>query len=243
MSTLVDVLQPLHQPDVVETTVVQPEASPISTPELWDPARFAEAQIYSLVRQVFFPGHAKAPRHIVFSAVDASTYVAEICMEVGKALSAQVTGSVCVVEANPYKSELEDVFWRRDEPVSADDAPDSLRSASQNIMPNLWLAPREILLGANSGRPSADTLARRLSDFRLEFDYTIFHGPPAGCYAEAALLGHLSDGVALVLEANSTRRVAAQKTKEILQAARARLLGVVLSERTFPIPASIYRKL
>jgi hypothetical protein len=243
MSTLVDVLQPLHQPDVAETTVVQPDAPPISTSDLWDPARFAQAQIYSLVRQVFFPGRGKAARHVVFSAVDASTYIAEICMEVARTLSAQVTGSVCVVEANPHKPELEDVFWRKDEPVGADDAPGSLRSASQNIAPNLWLAPREILLGAKSDRPSADTLARRLSDFRLEFDYTILHGPPAGCYAEAALLGHLSDGVALVLEANSTRRVAAQKTKEILQAAHVRLLGVVLSERTFPIPQSIYRKL
>jgi Mrp family chromosome partitioning ATPase len=47
----------------------------------------------------------------------------------------------------------------------------------------------------------------------------------------------------LVVQANSTRRVTAQKVKEKLQAANARLLGTVLSERTFPIPETIYKKL
>jgi Mrp family chromosome partitioning ATPase len=47
----------------------------------------------------------------------------------------------------------------------------------------------------------------------------------------------------LVLEANSTRRAGAQKVKEKLHSANARLLGAVLSERTFPIPETIYKKL
>ena len=118
-----------------------------------------------------------------------------------------------------------------------------MRSGSQNVCANLWLAPLKLLLGANPERLAGDSLARRFSDFRLEFDYTVFHGPPAGCYSEAALLGHLSDGVALVLEANSTRRATALRAKETLQATQTRLLGVVLSERTFPIPERIYRKL
>ena len=56
-------------------------------------------------------------------------------------------------------------------------------------------------------------------------------------------MGGLCDGIVLVVEANSTRRVAAQKVKERLHAANARLLGAVLSDRTFPIPEAIYRKL
>jgi len=61
--------------------------------------------------------------------------------------------------------------------------------------------------------------------------------------SEAALLATLSDGMVLVVEANSTRRVAAQKVTEKLHAANARLLGAVLSGRTFPIPDVIYRNL
>jgi hypothetical protein len=243
MSTLVDLLQPLRQPAVADVAVLEPEAPPVVSQGSWDQARFAEAQIRSLVRQVFFPGRPKPPHHVVFSAVDETTYVAEICMEVAKELAAQVNGSVCLIEANPQNPELETVFWRNDGSSRFSSDPGSLRSSSQNIDGNLWLAPLKLLLGPNPARPTGDSLARRLSDFRLEFDHTLFHGPPAGRSSEAAFLGHLSDGLVLVLQANSTRRAAALKVKDILQASQTRLLGAVLSERTFPIPQRIYKKL
>ena len=72
--------------------------------------------------------------------------------------------------------------------------------------------------------------------------YTVIQAPPAG-YSEAALLGQLSDGMILVLQANSTRRAAAKKVKQMLQATNVRLLGAILSERTFPIPQKLYEKL
>jgi hypothetical protein len=46
-----------------------------------------------------------------------------------------------------------------------------------------------------------------------------------------------------VLGAHSTRRATARKIKETLEAAQARILGTVLSERTFPVPERIYRRL
>ena len=86
-------------------------------------------------------------------------------------------------------------------------------------------------------------MERRLSDFRLDFDYTVLHAPPAALYSETAIMGRLNDGVALVIEAHRTRRVTAQKAKQVLQAANVKVLGTVLSERTFPIPEAIYRHL
>jgi Mrp family chromosome partitioning ATPase len=47
----------------------------------------------------------------------------------------------------------------------------------------------------------------------------------------------------LVIEANYTRRSSAQKAKELLHAANVRVLGTILSGRTFPIPDGIYRRL
>ena len=69
------------------------------------------------------------------------------------------------------------------------------------------------------------------------------NGPPAGLDMEAALLGRLSDGIVLVVEANSTRRAAAQIVKQNLRYSGARLLGTVLVERTFPVPEAIYQRL
>jgi Mrp family chromosome partitioning ATPase len=135
---------------------------------------------------------------VVFSAVD-HVDIAEICLHVGQALSAQTTGSVCV--------------------------------------------PINVFLGQDENGLSAEWLDSRLKELRLEFDYTVLHAPPAGLCSEAALLGHLSDGVVLVLQANSTRRVAAQKVKQMLHASNVRLLGTVLNQRTFPIPEAIYKRL
>jgi Mrp family chromosome partitioning ATPase len=47
----------------------------------------------------------------------------------------------------------------------------------------------------------------------------------------------------LVVEANSTRRETVRELMEELQMLRTRVLGVVLNNRTFPIPEAIYHKL
>jgi Mrp family chromosome partitioning ATPase len=242
MSTLTQWLRPVAESRVLELPQTVAEASPREA-TAWRPQSFADEQIALLVRQLFFPGGVKPARHIVISAVDESTYIAEICMDVAKALSARVPGSVCVTEANPRNPQLESVFGNKHERTEVSEGFGFLRSSSQRVGGGLWLAPHELLSGTTAEGNSPAWLERRLSDFRLEFDYTILHAPAAGRFGDAALLGRLSDGIVLVVEANVTRRVTAQKTKEKLQAANARLLGTVLSERTFPIPEEIYRRL
>jgi Mrp family chromosome partitioning ATPase len=103
--------------------------------------------------------------------------------------------------------------------------------------------PMPVFLDGDQGGRSAAWLHGRLEQLRLDFDYTLLQAPAAGSSSEAAMFGSLCDGVILVLEARSTRRLAAQKVKAMLHAANARLLGTILTERTFPIPERIYRKL
>jgi hypothetical protein len=244
MSTLTEVLQPFAVPEFVEVSAAEREVPSVAEKRAWSADRFGEEQIQLLVRQLFFPGSSRPPRHVVFSAVDETTYVAEICMDAAKGLAAQVSGSVCAIEANPHNPELESVFASKPDGYgSSREGFGFLRSSSERITGNLWLAPCRLLTGSTEDGRSPAWLERRLADFRLEFDYTLLHAPTIGAHSETAVLARLSDGVALVLEANSTRRVTALKAKETLQAANARVLGMVLSERTFPIPEGIYRRL
>jgi receptor protein-tyrosine kinase len=76
-----------------------------------------------------------------------------------------------------------------------------------------------------------------------EFAHVVINAPPVGLYSDAAILGQWADGVVLVLEANSTRRVAARNAKQAVEGANVRVLGTVLNNRTFPIPEKIYRML
>jgi hypothetical protein len=207
----------------------------------WDVGRFAEEQIHSLTQQVFLAGWPKPARLVVFSAVEQLGDVASICLQIGESLANQVTGTVCVVEANRYAPELRDPYGRTaGESVSVELRSGPLRKSSRQISNRLWVVPWQTLLAAERGL-SAAWLHDRLGQLRLEFDYAVVHGPPVCCCGEAALLAQLCDGVVLVLQANSTRRVAARKAKETLHAANAHLLGAVLNERTFPVPDAIYR--
>ena len=244
MSTFVDLL-PQTLDDVCEPGTIEVEREESRPLELagWDPDAFAEEQIRSLVRQVFLPGWPKPAHQVVFSSVDPETDISAICMQVGLALSAQVRGTTCLVEANLSGPGLEQVLQKNGLDLISNQERSATRDLSRPLSNELWLVGRSSFLGENENGWSGPWLRDRLAELRQTYDYTVLYGAPAGTCSEAALLASLCDGMVLVLEANSTRRVTAQKVKERLHAANARLLGAVLSERTFPIPDAIYRKL
>jgi Mrp family chromosome partitioning ATPase len=90
---------------------------------------------------------------------------------------------------------------------------------------------------------STDRMRLRMSELRAEFDYVLVDVAALSDANDAVLLGCGADGVVLVLKANTTRRESARKATHDLQAAKAKVLGAVLNQRTFPIPESIYKKL
>jgi protein-tyrosine kinase len=244
MNTFVDLLPPTLD-EVCEARTVEIEGEQLRPPGLavWDPDAFAEEQLRGLVRQIFLPGWPKPAHQVVFSPVDAETDISAICMQIGLALSAQVSGTTCLVEANLNSPGLEQVVERNGHGLIANQERPTFQEPSQRLSNELWLVPRKVFFGENPSGLSGTWLRDRLAELRDSFDYTVLYGPPAGAGSEAVLLASLCDGMVLIVEANSTRRVTAQKAKERLHAAKGRLLGTVLSERIFPIPDQIYRKL
>lgn len=248
MSTFVKLLPPTTIDEETESTPIhaepsiEQEASPLHTAG-WTLESFAEEQIRGLVRQVFLPGWPRPCRQVVFSPVDQGSDIAPICMQVGQTLAEEGSGVACVVEACPTGHEDEPTLKDRLAAVSCEKRFGTLRDLSQQLSPSLWFMSRKVFLGGNDNGFSTAWLRARLAELRLEFDYTVLQGPAAGTGSEAALLGATCDGLVLVLQANTTRRATAQRVKETLHSVNARLLGTVLSERTFPIPSAIYRRL
>jgi len=78
---------------------------------------------------------------------------------------------------------------------------------------------------------------------RKEFEYSIVEGPSAGESDLATAMAQFTDGIVLVLSAHGTRRIMARKVKDTIDAAHVHLLGTILSNRIFPIPERIYRRL
>jgi len=48
------------------------------------------------------------------------------------------------------------------------------------------------------------------------------------------------DGVAVVVNERKTRRQVVKRATELLAEKKANLLGIILNQRTFPIPKAIY---
>jgi protein-tyrosine kinase len=242
MSTTLSILQ---GPQVIRESaqplvVAKPEER--SPDARWDPQVFGREQVRGLVRRVFFPGWPRPAHQVVMSGIDRTRGVAQLCMRITKDLAAQIPGNVCLVDANLHSMELCRLLQTEEgELTSVEDAP--LKIDYRRVSENLWFVSAGSFFGNGVPGISAAHLRSRLSELRREFEYAVIHAPPAGLYSETALLGNLSDGVILVVRANSTRRIAARRTREILQNADARLLGTVLSERTFPVPEALYRRL
>jgi hypothetical protein len=240
MSTQAESLHLPIERDITREVSQVAESAACLAPAAWDPERFAAEQIRGLVRQVFLAG--ATTRQVVFSAVDDQTDVGGLCLQVGRTLSEQAEKPVCIVQATQPES-WETNFRKDDKPLSKHGVSGGLRDSCRQLSSQLWVLPREAFWGEQGADSSADVLGRRLNQLRAEFDFSVVQAPAAGSSGIAAMLGRLSDGVILVVEARATRRMKAQKAQADLRAAAARLLGTVLSERTFPIPEVLYRRL
>jgi polysaccharide biosynthesis transport protein len=108
---------------------------------------------------------------------------------------------------------------------------------------NLWL----LSCGSAPENPQVQLISERmrlrLCELRAQFDYVLIDVAPSNSCNDGIVLGSSVDGVVLVLKANSSRREAARKAVQELQSAGIAVLGVVLNQRNFPIPAWLYNRL
>ena len=71
---------------------------------------------------------------------------------------------------------------------------------------------------------------RVLAECVSSYDWVILDSPPTSAVTDPAVLGNVVDGVLLVVKAGATNRHAALQARRQLEAAKARVLGVVLNE-------------
>lgn len=87
------------------------------------------------------------------------------------------------------------------------------------------------LLGSRS-------MANLLGVLHSEAEVIIIDSPPVLAVTDSAILARMSDGVLLVVDSGQTKRESAQRAKDALDQAGARLLGVVLNR--MPIKGGYY---
>jgi len=103
---------------------------------------------------------------------------------------------------------------------------------------NLWLLPS----GPLPPNPADLLGSRRMEEIiavlRSRADILLFDAPPVIAVTDAAVLGMKVDGVLLVVAAGRTRREHARQARELLERARVRVVGAVLTD----VPAAMARR-
>ena len=203
-------------------------------------------KLMKLVQTVFFRPGKESRRVVVFAGAVAGTGCSSICVGAAEALAAQVDEPVCIVDSNLRLPSLHLCLGveNREGLSEALLNGEPIRKYLQKLpTPNLWF----LSSGRNStpvaGVTSTSRLAGRIVELRQEFRYALMDSPPINVYSDAVPLVQAADGVILVVSANSTRRDVACKAKACFENAGANVLGVVLNNRTYPVPQAIYERL
>lgn len=207
--------------------------------------RWADDEALRIVQQIFVQVQ-KAPHVVVFAGVDHGNGCSQICASVAETLAKNSSQRVCLVEANFRSPALSEIFGTTNHhglteallqkgPISS--------YAKPVAQENFWLLSSGTLAVDSPSLLSTDLLRARMLELREEFEYVIIDAPPLTRYSDAAVLGQLSDGLVMVLEAESTRREAASVAAASLRSAKVEILAAVLNKRTFPIPGEIYNRL
>lgn len=199
-----------------------------------------------LVQRLFLTSEQTPPKAVVFAAIDSGNGCTRLCAITAQLLAENVSGSVCLVEGNFRTPSLPNLLGVDNHNGLAD----SLRQegairefAKQAGRNNVWLLSSGSQARDCLNLLNCDRMKERIAELRSAFDYVLIDAPPLNSYADAMVFGRLADGIVLVLEANATRREAAARVTESLQAARIPVLGAVLNKRTFPIPSALYKRL
>lgn len=188
----------------------------------------------SLIHQLFFPSATIRRSAVLLAATDAQSKASGLCDQLAIALSRssdQMVGIIESGEASAFK------------PLKKPAAPSFGRSVWQAYTVPVAERVRRIPSALVCDAPcrNGNSQGGGLKELRDAFSYFLLSA--AITDSEMPLLCNLCDAAVLVVTANLTRKQAALKAKQLLLRQGVTLLGVVLDQRTLPIPESIYQRL
>jgi len=208
--------------------------------EFASPSREA---IGKLVQPLFF--REPAPQVVVFSAVERSAGCTFIAARTAEILAEQSSGPVCLVDANLRHPALHEIFTVPDEGGLCDVImpTNGFKCSAKRVgKTRLWVVTSGAKGKVNDVVPVV-AIRSYIEHLRNEFAHVIVDTAPLNLYNDSLGLAPRSDGIVLVLKANSSRRESTQNILQKLKATDVRLLGAVLNQRTFPVPHAIYSRL
>lgn len=210
------------------------------------PGQLSADLMQGLVQRVFLQHEPPTRRMVVFAALDQGNGCSQIAALTAQCLAANAAGDVCLVDANFRSPALPGMLGTTNYHglTNALAEQDGIRSFLKPVCnDSFWLLSCGAAAADSPNLLGSERMRARVAELRKEFAFVVVDAPPLARYKDAISLAKLSDGVVIVLEAESTRREAARAVVGNLRSGGILVLGAVLNKRTFPIPEGIYHRL
>ena len=223
--------------------LVEPIEEPFDPSAALEMSDAVRDEVGKLVQKLFLA--QQGPKRVVFAATEPGTGCSWMTARVAESLAAQGRGSVCVVDCNLRAPGVHQQFGSENHHGLSDalNGTGPIRDYTTRWSQHLWYVSCGAAAEAGQAMLGSDRMRQRLAELKTVFDFVLIDAAPLNTCNDAVVLGGLTDGVVLVLKANTSRRETARRALHELQSANVRTLGAVLNQRTFPIPEKIYRKL
>lgn len=205
--------------------------------------QFNNRQLHRLVQQLFFAhrGSKDGDHNVTFCAVDHGSGSSKVCAQAARILAEQVNSPICLVDATAEGPFLSTMFPQPPSGGINSEFEASGIAGERQLLANLWLVG--VSLPSVGGATTLENARRLLECLRQRFSYILISAPPLTTHSDGILFAHSSDGIVLVVEAGRTRRTATNHVVQELTSAGTAVLGIVLNNRTFPVPEWLYRVL
>jgi hypothetical protein len=232
-----------HWPGVIKEkigAVAQEPAKRINAGRDLETIRYREE--VKLVQRIFPTNGQGAPQLVFFSSLENETDACWITARTAEILALRAEGPVCAVDANLRSPSLHRYFGIENGRGLSDAIvePGPIQDCAVHVSRNdLWVIPSGSAAVPSSLPEASKRMRSRMMELRTLFKYVVVSSP---LYLDRvpAALNFAADGTVLIVEANATRRDMVRELMEEFRVVGVRVFGVVLNNRTFPIPDSIY---
>jgi protein-tyrosine kinase len=185
--------------------------------------------ILALAQGLFQPLDSTPPRVVTFTGVERHNGCTWVCGMVAEALAVVGGGKVCIVDANMRFPSVSRMFGLTDDVAGAEKPWEVRPVIGKRAHRNLWA----VTAGTAQRDPSAVLASADfkgvLSELAESFDHVLIDTPALGQYPDALQLRWISNGIVLVLEADSTKRDLAAGVKQTLSVSQIPILAAVLN--------------
>lgn len=197
-------------------------------------------------RLLLSAGAGETPRVLAVTGSHPGEGVSTVAANVAATLARPGDGHVLLIDADLGHPSVHRIFRTKLAPGLADLLKDG-EAAKDAILPSPVQNLDILSAGAPNGDPSeifsSGGLLRLLDSAKKNYRFIVIDLPAVNKASWAVRLASLCDGVALVVEAERSRREVVQRVKEQLVESKANVLGVVINKRRFRIPGWLYHRL